>query len=227
MNSENNISIIIADDHAFFRSGLTQVLNKAGNYNLLAEAADGLELLELTIAHQPDLVIVDIQMPKLNGIQAVQKIKALNLPVAVIGLSMHTEEKIVLDMMQAGAMGYLDKNIDKEELYIAIESVVVWKQVYFPEKSSRRLFRLLEQGTYKPYPKQKIIFTTRELEVIQLTCKDLTNKEIADELILSKRTIETHRVRIMEKMKVKSVAGLVAYAFTNGIINKDYSIQQS
>lgn len=226
MNTKTKISVIIADDHAFFRSGLSQVLLKAGKYQLLAEAADGLELVALTQQHKPDVVIVDIQMPKLNGIAATKQIKALKLPVSIIGLSMHTEETIILEMMEAGAMGYLDKNIDKEELYNAIESVVHWKQVYFPEKSSQRLFRLLEQGNYKPYPNHEIVFTARELEVIQLTCKDLTNKEIANELILSKRTIETHRVRIMEKMRVKSVAGLVAYAFTNGIINKDYSIQQ-
>lgn len=106
----------------------------------------------------------------------------------------------------------------KEELYEAIESVVIDNRFYFPASTSERLLEMIRESGYKPYPAQKALFTERELEVITLTCKEFSNKEIADKLELSKRTIETHRVRIMEKMGVKTVAGLVAYAFTNGIV---------
>lgn len=218
MELNKQISIIIADDHSFFRSGLQQVLAYTGAYNLVGEAADGEELITLVKDLEPDLVIADIGMPKLNGIEATKIIYSSNLKTKVIGLSMHTEESIILEMMVAGAMGFMEKNIVKEDLYEAIESVVIDNQFYFPSSTSERLIEMIQECGYRPFPVQKALFTERELEVIHLTCKEFSNKEIADKLELSKRTIETHRVRIMEKMRVKTVAGLVAYAFTNGIV---------
>lgn len=213
------IHIIVADDHEFFRNGLVLVLQQSEKYKVVAEVSDGEALINKTIECQPDLLIVDILMPKMNGIQATLLLKEQFPNLPIIALSMFNEESIILEMMEAGAMGFLDKNIGKKELYHAIDSVVNNKEVYFPESTQVRFLELLSESNYKPYKNKGIKFTEREIEVIELTCKEFTNKEIAAELQLSKRTVETHRTRIMEKMNVKSVAGLVAFAYSNKMIS--------
>lgn len=214
----NQISIVIADDHSFFREGLVKVLNMTGMVNIVGEACNGEELVELTQQLDPDLLIVDIGMPILNGIDAVTQIKKNGLRARVIALSMHSEDAIIIKMLEAGAMGYLDKNTSKEELFEAIDSVVVHNRVYFPASTNTHMLDLLTTSSYKPFPDESLVFTERELEVIKLVCEEFSNKEIASQLQLSQRTVETHRVRIMERMNVKSVAGLVAYAYSNGLI---------
>jgi len=218
MNPEVPISIIVADDHGFFRSGLVLALHRIPRHKVVAEVEDGEALIEQANLLKPDLLIVDIGMPKLDGITATRLLKNSAFKGEIIGLSMHTEEQIILEMLQAGALGYLEKNVGKTELYEAIETVVKDKRLYFPSSTSERLLRLMTESGFQPYPQIKTFFTPREIEVIELTCSDFTNKEIAAQLDLSKRTIETHKVRIMEKMQVKSVAGLVAYAYTHGLI---------
>lgn len=215
------ISIVIADDHIFFREGLVKVLNMTGMVQVLGEASNGQELVDLTQQLDPDLLIVDIGMPILNGIDAVKQIKHLKLRARVIALSMHSEDVIIIKMLESGAMGYLDKNTTKEELFEAIDSVVVHNRVYFPASTNIHMLDLLTKSSYKPYPNEKLVFTDREIEVVNLVCLEFSNKEIAHQLQLSQRTIETHRVRIMERMNVKSVAGLVAYAYSNGLINSN------
>jgi DNA-binding NarL/FixJ family response regulator len=214
----NQISIVIADDHSFFREGLVKVLNMTGMVNIVGEACNGEELVELTQQLDPDLLIVDIGMPILNGIDAVTQIKKNGLRARVIALSMHSEDAIIIKMLEAGAMGYLDKNTSKEELFEAIDSVVVHNRVYFPASTNTHMLDLLTTSSYKPFPDESLVFTERELEVIKLVCEEFSNKEIASQLQLSQRTVETHRVRIMERMNVKSVAGLVAYAYSNGLV---------
>jgi len=216
----NQISIVIADDHSFFREGLVKVLNMTGMVQVLGEASNGQELVNLAQQLDPDLLIVDIGMPVLNGIDAVKKIREQGLRARVIALSMHSEDAIIIKMLEAGAMGYLDKNTSKEELFEAIDSVVAHNRVYFPASINAHMLDLLSTSTYKPFPDEALVFTDRELEVIHLVCLEFSNKEIANQLQLSQRTIETHRVRIMERMNVKSVAGLVAYAYSNGLIKK-------
>lgn len=211
------ISIIIADDHAFFREGLVKVLDAAGRFHVVAQAASGQELVDLATEHKPDLLIVDIGMPILNGIEAVQQLADSGIPSKVVALSMHREDSIVLRMLNAGAMGYLDKNTSKEELYEAIDSIVLNDRVYFPASTSEHMLELLRKSPYQPFPEPTAILTEREIQVIQLVCLDFTNKEIAKHLYLSPRTIESHRARIMERINVKSVSGLVVYAYTHGI----------
>lgn len=218
---QNQITIVIADDHSFFREGLAKVLSMTGMVQIIGEASNGQELVELAERLDPDLLIVDIGMPILNGIDAVKQIRELGIRARVIALSMHSEDAIMIRMLEAGAMGYLDKNTTKEELFAAIDSVVVHNRVYFPASTNLHMLDLLSTSTYKPYPENSLTFTDRELEVIQLVCREFSNKEIADQLHLSQRTIESHRVRIMERMNVKSVAGLVAYAYSKGLISKD------
>lgn len=217
----NNITVVIADDHTFFREGLSKVLQANKSLKVLAQATNGLELIAFAKQYTPDVLIVDIAMPVLDGIKAVKEISRLGIRSKVIALSMHTEDSIILQMLDAGAMGILDKNTSKEEMYAAIDSVFFHNSVYFPESTNAYMMELLLSSTYKPYPQKDVVFTPRELEVIQMICKDFSTKEIGAKLDLSPRTIDTHRVRIMEKMNVKSVAGLVAYAYSHGIMNKN------
>ena len=214
----NPITIIIADDHPFYREGLVNVLHSSDRFKVVAQASNGKELIELAQEHEPDILIVDIGMPIINGIDAVKKITSLGLISRSIALSMHSEDSVMLQMLNAGCMGYLDKNTSKEELYEAIDSVVIHDRVFFPASTNTHMMKLLSTSDYKPYPEPVIEFSERELEVIGLVCRDFNSKEIADQLNLGHRTIETHRARIMERMNVKSVAGLVAYAYSNKII---------
>ena len=213
------ISIVVADDHLFFREGLINVLKSKKRFEVVGIAGNGKELIELVTEHKPTLAIVDIGMPIMNGIEATKMIAGMDHKTAVIALSMHTEEAVIFKMLEAGAKGYLEKNISKEELFIAIECVVDNNQFYFPESSTTSMFRLMKKLSFSPYPKPTVLFSDRELEVILLVCQDFSSKEIASSLSLSNRTIETHRVNIMQKMNVKSVAGMVAFAYTNGFVN--------
>ena len=219
----DNITIIVADDHPFFRDGLIKVLELDRRFSVVDEAKDGEELIQKVKYFKPDISIVDITMPRKNGIEATREIKELGLASEVIALSMHTDEKLILQMLQAGAMGYLEKNISKEELYKAIDSVVEDRRVYFPESTSRRMFQLIQQSFLKPYGVSNIVFTEKELEIIQWVCKDLSNKEIGEKLNMSSRTIEGNRDRIMKRINVRSVAGLVAFAYSNGLLVDEFS----
>lgn len=218
MDTNKHITVVIADDHTFFREGLSKVLQANKKIKVLAQASNGLELIEFAKQYTPDVLIVDISMPLLDGIKAVKEITRLGIRSKVIALSMHTEDSIILQMLDAGAMGFLDKNTSKKEMYEAIDSVLIHNSVYFPESTNAYMMELLASSSYKPYPQKGVVFTPREQEVIQMICKDFTTKEIGVKLDLSPRTIDTHRIRIMEKMNVKSVAGLVAYAYSKGII---------
>ncbi len=218
MKQNTKISIIVADDHVFFRDGLVAMLNKYERFFVLCEVDNGSELMERVKKMRPDLVITDITMPGMDGIEVTREIVRSGLNTRVIALSMHAEEPIIIRMLQAGAMGYLDKTISREELISAIESVVDHDRVYFPESTSLAMFRLMKKAEMMPFKKNNLIFSERELEVIRLVCEDYSSKEIASKLHLSHRTIESHRVNVMEKMNVKSVAGLVAYAYTNGLV---------
>ncbi len=221
MDTNKHITVVIADDHTFFREGLSKVLQANKKIKVLAQASNGLELIEFAKQYTPDVLIVDIAMPLLDGIKAVKEITRLGIRSKVIALSMHTEDSIILQMLDSGAMGFLDKNTSKEEMYEAIDSVLIHNSVYFPESTNAYMMELLMSSNFKPYPQNGVVFTPRELEVIQMICKDFTTKEIGAKLDLSPRTIDTHRVRIMDKMSVKSVAGLVAYAYSHGIMSKN------
>ncbi len=217
----DKITIVVADDHPFFREGLIKVLEFDKRFTVLEEAKNGEELISKVKHLKPDLVIVDVTMPIKNGIEATREIKDMGLATEVIALSMHNDEKLILQMLQAGAMGFLEKNISKEELYRAIETVIEDRRVYFPESTSRRLFKLIQDFALKPYGDTIIEFTEKEIEIIHWVCKDLSNKEIGEKLNISSRTVEGNRDRIMKKMNVRSVAGLVAYAYSNGLVSDE------
>lgn len=209
------IRIIIADDHAFFRSGLAMVIRDNPSYLLVDEAADGQDLIEKTEMHQPDIVILDIEMPFLDGIKATTLILKNNPLIKIIAMTAYDQEILIFNMMKAGASSFLDKNITKDEVYRTIDAVYNCDDFYFPPKLRQRAFHLHEDLTQYASGKLKKDFSDREMDIIWLTCQDLSLKEIADNLDISPRTVETHRARIMDKMNVRSAAGMVAYAFTH------------
>lgn len=219
---KDKITIIVADDHPFFREGLIKVLEFNKRFIVLEESKNGEELISKVKLLKPDLAIADVTMPIKNGIEATREIKDMGLATEVIALSMHNDEKLVLQMLQAGAMGFLEKNISKEELYRAIETVIEDRRVYFPESTSRRMFQLIQHAALKPYGDSFIKFTEKEIEIINLVCKDLSNKEIGERLNISSRTVEGNRDRIMKKMNVRSAAGLVAFAYSNRLVLDEF-----
>lgn len=206
-------TIVIADDHEFFRTGLSMVIKDNPSYRLLAEAVDGQDLIDKVNQHQPDIIIVDIEMPKLDGILATRQIVEVNPLAKVIMLTVHDHDEVLLTALRAGAVSFLDKNVSKDEVYRTIDSVMSSPSYYFPEKIARKAFQLMEDRPKYASGMLKKDYSLRELEIISLACQDCSIKEIADKLGISPRTVETHRMRIMQRMGVKSVAGMVAYAF--------------
>lgn len=215
----DKITIVIADDHTFFREGLVKVLQMESRFVIVGEATNGEELVALATEFAPDLLIVDIGMPILNGIEAVKQINHLGINCKVIALSMHTEDSILAKMLEAGATSILDKNTSRDELYEAIDTVVVHNRLFFQAATNAKMLNLLKRAAFKGNATGAYTFSEREIEVIKLVCQDFSNKMIADKLEISPRTVETHRTRIMEKMNVKSVAGLVAFAFSHELLS--------
>ena len=217
MNTLPDIKIIIADDHEIFRDGLTLMLSKHPEIIILGEAANGKELINLANTLLPDVILTDIKMPLTDGIEATKKITASNPGIGIIGLSMFDEDDLIIDMLEAGAKGYLLKNSDKTEILDAIHTVHNHNNFYCRNTSSK-LISMIAASKYNPYTKkEKVIFSSREKDIINLICKEFTNKEIGEKLFLSPRTVEGHRVNIMEKMEVKNTVGLVVYAIRNNL----------
>lgn len=212
----SKIRIIIADDHEIFRDGFKLMINKQEDIELVGEAGDGRELIELTNSLKPDVIITDIKMPRMDGIEAAKHLTHDFPDTGVIGLSMFDEEDLIVDMLEAGAKGYLLKNADKNEVLEAIRTVYQ-QEPYYCKHTSGKLAQMIAKSKFNPYKKaKKIEFSEREIEIIQLICQELTNKEIADKLFLSIRTVEGYRLKIQEKMNVKNSIGLVIYAIRNG-----------
>ncbi len=218
METDGNIKILIADDHEIFRDGFKLMLTKQKDITLLGEAENGRELIALTKELQPDVIITDIKMPIMDGIEATIKISALFPNIGIIGLSMFDEDDLIVDMLEAGAKGFLIKNANKIQIIEAIKTVYN-DNPYYCKTTSNKLAQMIAASRFNPYKKiKKVTFTEREIEIITMISQELTNKEIGDKLFLSVRTIDGHRLNILEKMNVKNTAGLIIYAIKNGIL---------
>lgn len=206
------IKIIIADDHELFREGFKAMIRHMPEARVIGEAENGEMLLTLTEKLQPDLVFMDIAMPKINGIEATKKITAQSPHIRVIALSMFDDENSIVDMLEAGAKGYLVKNAHKTEIMQAIKTVYAGNN-YFCKLTTSRLAQLIANNRYHPHRKMlKTEFTTRELEIIALVARGLSSKEIAATVNLTPRTVESYREKIMQKMEVNNTAELIIYA---------------
>jgi len=210
------IRIVLADDHEIFRDGFQTMLTKHTDVELIGEAENGKELIIQVEKLKPDVIITDIKMPGMDGIEATKILSERFPETGIIALSMFDEDNLVVDMLEAGAKGYLIKNAPKQEILEAIRTVYE-KGTYYCHHTSNKLAQMIAKSKFNPYKKQKKIhFTDREIEVIQLICGECSNKEMASQLNLSVRTIEGYRDKVLEKMEVKNTAGIVVYAIKHG-----------
>ncbi len=213
------IRILLADDHAVVRDGVRALLEKQTDMTVVAEAADGREAARLAEELAPDVVIMDIAMPNMNGIEATRRILATHPHTAVVVLSMHQDESYVLGSLKAGARGYLLKDSLRSEIVEAVRAVSQGRS-FLTRKISRMMqedyIRQLEQrGLEDSYD----LLTAREREILQLAAEGRTNKEIAAVLHISPTTVETHRTHILQKLDLHSIPELILYAVRKAIIS--------
>lgn len=218
MMTPRDIKIVFADDHEIFRDGFRLMLTRKPEIILLAEAENGRELVQVTRQFQPDVVITDIKMPVMDGIEATRIITGEFPGIGIIGLSMFDEDDLIVDMLEAGAKGYLLKNAGKDQISEAIKAVSDGDP-YYCRTTSNKLTQMIAKSRFNPYKKTvKVEFSEREREIIELIAREFSNKEIAEKLFLSIRTVEGHRLKIMEKTGVKNTVGLVVYAIKNNLL---------
>lgn len=216
------LRILLADDHLLVRAGIRSLLERIEAMSVVAEANNGREAVALARAHKPDLVIMDITMKELNGIEAMVQILSQSPSPRVLILSMHSTEEFVRRAMKAGAHGYLVKDSAPLELRMAIEAVMRG-EIYLSSRVSRHLVAGLMQGPGGERPESSIeALTARQREILQMIAEGKSTKEIAFVLGVSVKTVETHRADLMERLGIRDVAGLVVYAIRNGLIDIDH-----
>jgi two-component system, NarL family, response regulator NreC len=212
------LRVLLADDHGIVRRGLRSLLESEPGLSIVAEAADGLEALRLCEEHEPDTLIVDIAMPKMNGIEVASRVQKLAQPPRVIILSMHADESYILRALAAGARAYLLKDATDEDLLPAVRSVAAGKPFFSGAVTAvlveDYMRRLQARGLTDSYH----LLTDREKEVLQLLAEGRSNKEVASLLDLGLSTVETHRANMMVKLNLHNTAEIVLYAVRKGII---------
>jgi DNA-binding NarL/FixJ family response regulator len=212
------IKIILADDHRIFRDGIKSLLSDNDFINIIGEASSGNELLDMLKSHKPDMVIVDITMPGLSGIEVSKQISSLYPEMKIMILSMHTDEDFVINSIKAGARGYLPKDTSKEELLDAIKIINDDGEYYGKLVSDNFLKSYIKKFKSGQNLKGNEDLTQREIEILKLAASGSSNKEIADKLFISIKTVDAHKNHIMQKLKLKNTAEMVLYAVKNKII---------
>jgi DNA-binding NarL/FixJ family response regulator len=215
----SNIRVLLADDHTIMRKGLRLLLERQPNITVVGEASDGRECVELAQAEKPDVVVMDLAMPNLNGIEAARQIVGQNPDIAVAVLSMHSDESYVIRALKAGARAYLLKDSAESDLIGAIKALSDGKSFFSPAIS-----RLLVEDYMRALERKGVedsyeLLTTREREILQLLAEGKSNKEVANMLNLSLYTVETHRTHILQKLNLHTVPELILYAVRKGIIS--------
>jgi DNA-binding NarL/FixJ family response regulator len=213
------IRILLADDHDLFRAGIRALLDNLDGIEVVAEAGNGREALRLCQAHHPDVALMDIMMPELNGLDATARLAAISPGTRTIILSMNAHEEYVLQALRAGAVGYLLKNISPRELEQAIRTVVRGETYLSPAISKHLIAAYLQRVGGEISSLERL--TPRQREVLQLIAEGNTTKAIARKLDLGTKTVETHRAQLMEALEIHDIAGLVRYAIRMGVITPD------
>ncbi len=217
MVSTNSIpTVIIVDDHLIFRQGLKSLLSVENIASVIGEASNGKEFLELLLHLKPDLVLMDIDMPHMNGMEATQKSLDLFPELKIIAFTMFGDEEYYYKMIDLGVKGFILKSSGISELEKAI-SEVVQGESYFSNELLRKIIKNLSRKTEEK-TKKEIVFTIREMEVLQQICLGLNNDEIAEKLFISPKTVKSHRSNLLEKTNCKNSPALILYAIKNKII---------
>ena len=215
------IKLALVDDHNLFRRGIASILGQVADFELVLEASNGQEFIDKIPRRVPDVVLLDLQMPVLDGTATADYLREHYPLIKIIVLTMHDEDRMVLHLLEKGVSGYLLKDSDPDEVEKAIRKVMD-EGVYLNEFVSRAMLRKMTNK--KAVVKQsalynsKILLSEREKEVLKLICEGMSTVEISDKVFLSPRTVEGHRLRILEKTGTKNTAGMVAYAFKNDLV---------
>ena len=210
------VKILIADDHKILREGLKSLLEKQPGFAVVAEAEDGISAIDGVKKYKPDIAILDIGMPDLNGIEVTRKIRSETAETRVIALSMHSDRRFVMGVLEAGAKGYLLKDSAFVELVTAVAAVAKGKTYLSPSIAETVVKSSLEKSDRKEQG-SSVLLSGREREVLQLVAEGKSTKEIAFKLFVSTKTVETHRKQIMDKLNIRTVAGLTKYAIREGL----------
>jgi len=204
--------VLLADDHSLVRAGLRALLNEIPNVDVIAEASDGVQAVQLTRQLRPDIALLDISMPNLSGLAALRQLNGAAPATRVLLLSMHDDDAYVTEAIHAGAAGYLIKDCAVEELALALHAVARG-DCYLSPSVSRKLAQAFKNGGGSAP-----VLTPRQIEILRQVAQGASSKEIARALGLSIKTVETHRAQIMERLGIRDVAGLVRYAVRSGLI---------
>jgi len=219
IDSEHPYRVILAEDHTLVRAGIRSLLESIAGVVVIGEAGDGQSVLQLIEKEAPELVIMDIAMPGMSGLQAAEKISTLYPTVKVLILSMYNNEEFVLKALKSGAAGYLLKEASTLELKLAVEAIADGEIYLSPGVSRQVVSNYIQHVNGRP--DSFAILTPRQRQVLQLIVDGFTTKEIARELNISLSSAETHRMRLMERLDIHDVAGLVRFALLNGMLNPD------
>jgi DNA-binding NarL/FixJ family response regulator len=213
-----NIKLLLADDHKIVRDGIKLMLQPQAGMDVVAEAQNGYEVLK-NLEHQVvDLVVMDINMPEMDGITATKKIKEKHPDVKILALTMSNDDLHIRQMIQAGASGYIMKSAGRNELKEAIETIMSGKH-YFSDEATQSIMMDLVKGKGKSSAPDPIHITDRELEILELIINEFTNQEIGEKLYISSRTVDAHRRNLLQKTGARNTAGLVKYAFQHNLIS--------
>lgn len=212
----NSIKILLVDDHLIFLEGLKILLSTDSRFEIIGELSNGEEMLDFIQHTLPDIVIMDINMPVMNGIEASEKALKQFPSLNILILSSNDEEEFINRALSNGVKGFVEKNYSHEDLIQAITTIMKG-QVYFSQKMLQYMIETLKVKEH-PEKKEEILFTKRELEIINRICKGESNKEIASDLKINVRTVETHKANIIEKAGVKNTLNLVIYAVKHKIV---------
>ena len=213
----DKIRVLLADDHTVLRSGLRALLNQEPDMAVVGEAVNGREAIEMAQALKPDVIVLDISMPEIDGMEAVQRIQRLGLPTHVVMLTMHAEDRYLFETLRTGASGYVLKSSSDKDLTEAIRTVHRGDVFLYPSALTRILGEYLK-GARGDRQGGNGSLTGREEEVLKLTAKGYTNHEIAARLAISPKTVDTYRQRIMEKLNLHHRSELVRYALKTGLL---------
>ncbi len=216
------ISILLVDDHQIILDGIKQMLEGESSICICACAENGKQALELVQQNPPDIIITDVSMPDMNGVELCEHIQKMEIPTKVIVLSMYASEDYIFKAIQAGAKGYLTKqNTTKDELISAIHRIVDGEEYYSPAVASIIMKNFVNQAQKKGCHDNKSVqsLTTREREILKLYVEGFSNQEIADKLCISNRTVDAHKNNIMQKFEFKSTVEMVKFAIKNNIVS--------
>lgn len=212
------IKIIIADDHQLFIEGVHSLINSMKEIEIIKEVNDGRALIEELEHTKCDLILMDINMPIIDGIEATKQIKKTHPDIKILMLTMFSSKDYIEKLLRAGADGYLLKNTDAIELKDAIETLIRGES-YFSKEVTERIMEGLQKKKHDEKTKFTIELTEREIDVLKLIVQEFTTAEIADKLFISTHTVETHRKNLISKLNVRNIAGLVRYAMEHGLVD--------